>query len=75
MWAQVLGQSRVGIHDNFFDIGGHSLLATQLFSRIRKTFSTELPFRALFQAPTIAELADTIDSYAGAPQHRAMAAQ
>jgi acyl carrier protein len=57
LFAEVLGHPRVGIHDNFFELGGHSLLAMQLINVVRETFALSLPVRAVFECPTVAELA------------------
>jgi amino acid adenylation domain-containing protein len=60
IWAQVLGLSRIGIHDNFFDLGGHSLAATRVVSQVIKEVQLELTPQAVFQAPTVAEMATLI---------------
>jgi acyl carrier protein len=43
IWEEVLNIEGLGIDDNFFEAGGHSLTAMQIISRIRETFSTDIP--------------------------------
>ena len=62
IWAELLGRKKVSIHDNFFEIGGHSLLATQVISRVIEAFQVELPLRSLFEAPTIVDLVERIET-------------
>jgi amino acid adenylation domain-containing protein len=59
--SSLLGVPEVSVQDNFFLLGGHSLLGTQLVVRVRDVFGVELSLRALFDAPTIADLAVEIE--------------
>lgn len=60
IWSEVLFTSPVGIHDRFLDLGGTSLSATRVLARVFRKYQLELPVQALFQSPTIAEMAEVI---------------
>jgi amino acid adenylation domain-containing protein/non-ribosomal peptide synthase protein (TIGR01720 family) len=64
IWADVFARERVGVHDRFNDLGGHSLVAIQIVARARDAFTAQLPLRAIFEAPTVAQLAAVIDAAA-----------
>jgi amino acid adenylation domain-containing protein len=62
IWNNVLKINRVGIHDNFFELGGQSLLATQVLIRVSEQLSVDIPLNALFEKPTIADLAKLVEN-------------
>jgi amino acid adenylation domain-containing protein len=62
IWAEVLNVKPIGIETNFFHLGGHSLLATRVMTQIRERFGIELPLRVLFESPTVAGLAQHLDT-------------
>ncbi len=73
LWSEVLNAPEIGRDDDFFALGGHSLAATQVVSRVRTQWGVDLPLRALFDAPTIAEFAAAIEastSFGGADVER-----
>ncbi|MEO1432874.1 MAG: amino acid adenylation domain-containing protein [Cyanobacteria bacterium J06633_8] len=61
IFTDVLEVESVGIEDDFFTLGGHSLLATKLIAQLLKTFDVEITVIDLFEAPTVAELAQRVD--------------
>jgi amino acid adenylation domain-containing protein len=61
IFAEVLEVEQVGVDDNFFELGGHSLLATQLVARLLKTFEAEVSVIDLFEASTVATLAERLE--------------
>jgi amino acid adenylation domain-containing protein len=68
IWGELLGKRQVGIHQSFFELGGHSLLATQILSRVREVFKVELPLYELFERPTVAQQAASVETLLRAGQ-------
>ena len=63
IWQDVLSVDKVGVNDNFFDLGGHSLLGTMVMSRVASLFGIDFPLLFLFELPTIANLAQSIENH------------
>jgi len=61
IWRELLSLQTIGRDQHFFELGGHSLLAVQAISRIRREWQVEIPLRAIFEAPTIASLAERVE--------------
>jgi len=72
IWKAILDAEPIGIHDSFFLLGGHSLLATQVAARVRDEIGRELPLKAIFDHPTVAELAEFLDHAKDAQQRPPM---
>lgn len=60
IWKRALRKPVIGANDNFFDLGGHSLLAAQVFAQMNRQLGVKLPLALLFQAPTVRQLAASI---------------
>ncbi|OBK91032.1 non-ribosomal peptide synthetase, partial [Mycobacterium sp. 1165178.9] len=65
IYAQVLGLQRVGVDDSFFELGGDSLSAMRLLAAVNAGLRANLTVRAVFEAPTVAELAPRVAAEAG----------
>src|SRR4029077_4934539 len=65
IYTQVLGVERVGGEDSFSDLGGDSLSAMRVIAAINTGLDAGLSVRALFDAPTVAELAPRVGGEAG----------
>jgi amino acid adenylation domain-containing protein len=68
VWQEVLGLERVGIHDNFFDIGGNSLRLLPVQRRLQQLFGRPIGLPALFRHPTVALLAEELDTEPKSPE-------
>ncbi|MER7986067.1 amino acid adenylation domain-containing protein [Streptomyces noursei] len=67
LWCEALGLDEVGVDENFFAIGGDSLSALRTVARCRRA-GLHLDPRALYEAPTVEQLAARVGTgHAGPP--------
>lgn len=57
-------QDSISIDDDFFMLGGHSLLATRVVSQLRTELDLNLSLKALFDHPSVVDLAAHLDQLA-----------
>jgi amino acid adenylation domain-containing protein len=62
IWLEVLNLERLGVYENFFELGGTSLPALQIVARCEQAFDIELPLAGFFADPTVAGLAEMIET-------------
>jgi amino acid adenylation domain-containing protein/non-ribosomal peptide synthase protein (TIGR01720 family) len=60
MWSTTLGVEQIGIHDNFFELGGDSIKAAVFTNLLQEELGEIVHIVAIFDAPTIAALADSL---------------
>jgi nonribosomal peptide synthetase DhbF len=66
LFEELLNLSEIDVDDNFFNLGGHSLLAVLLLDRIKDlTNGPGLTIRDLYRWPTVAQLAEQMETGAG----------
>ncbi|WP_410640976.1 non-ribosomal peptide synthase/polyketide synthase [Amycolatopsis sp. lyj-346] len=70
IWADVLGVPDIGVDADFFELGGDSILGARALARIRARFGAELSPRVVFDARTIAKLAELLPARSSAPAGR-----
>ena len=58
LWQAVLGLDQVGVADNFFAIGGDSIKGAILINQLQELLGEYVYVVAIFDAPTVAALAD-----------------
>jgi amino acid adenylation domain-containing protein len=62
VWQSLLRVPRVSVEDDFFELGGHSLVATRVVARLAEELGVDVPVRAIFEARTVAGLAQAADA-------------
>jgi acyl carrier protein len=61
LWEDLLEQTHISTHDDFFDLGGDSLVVIQLVARLRAAFRIKIaPQDILEVATTIADLSNLV---------------
>lgn len=72
MWQGLLGHSRVGLDDCFFELGGDSLGAMQLVAHVERRWNVRVELSQLLTSPTIRSLGRLLSGPPAESQHRCL---
>ncbi|MDJ0392782.1 amino acid adenylation domain-containing protein [Rhodococcus sp. G-MC3] len=75
VYRDLLGVDRVGLDDDFFALGGNSLMATRVVARLSAALGTEVSLRAVFDAPGVEMLAESVELEPGSVVRPAIVAR
>lgn len=62
IFQSVLGNTQIGINDDFFELGGDSLIGTMLIAKIKQAFTVNINLSNMFHLTTVAQFAEYIKS-------------
>lgn len=61
LWETVLGVTKIGVKESFFDLGGDSMMSIELVVKIRQATGIDVPLATLLQRDTVAEMASYLE--------------
>ncbi|SFJ64597.1 non-ribosomal peptide synthetase [Thermoflavimicrobium dichotomicum] len=65
IWTEFFEQEEISVFQDFFQMGGDDLLAEELHIYLQQVFNLPLPPQIVYEAPTIAQLAERIEKELG----------
>ena len=74
IWSELLKLERVGAKDDVFDLGATSLMVVSAVTQIQAAFGVPLHIQAVFENPTVAQMAVALEAAIGRRRPSAPAA-
>jgi len=74
IWSELLQVEHIDSDSDFFELGGHSLLANKVVYRVRQQLGVAIALDAVFDHPTLRELAAALGQARGGRTSRALEA-
>ncbi|MFI9617113.1 amino acid adenylation domain-containing protein [Streptomyces sp. NPDC052023] len=61
VWADRLGLTEVGVHDDFFELGGYSLVGMQITAEVTAAYGVAITPQRFYENATVASLAGVVE--------------